>query len=298
LGFGLANFHVSGSGRGRFNDAVFIGGGGFKVRIASQWDWILGADYRFTTGDSFDSVALTGQGTSNDGFLNLRAGINYNIPTRQQESYDVIADQRAPLYEVSGESESGSTQDTEMENMEEYGKLKSKVDALSQTVKGQDQEIGNLEKQVSDRKQELDVMEKDVANQEPVKLAKNSSMSGFTEIYKEALTNYYNKNHKEAITLFDLLLQKYPDHALASNCQFWVGQSLFAMNRYQESIEAFYKVLGYDRSLKKDDSLFFLGRVYLKTGAGDRAKESFTRLVTNYPTSEYLGEAKSYIQKL
>jgi TolA-binding protein len=301
LGFGLANFHVGRSGRGRFNDAVFIGGGGVKVRIASQFDWVFGADYRFTTGDSFDNVTLNGQGTSNDGFLNLRTGINYNIPTRQDQSYDVIADQRAPLYEVNGESESGTgqdAQDVDMENMEEYVQLKSKVDALSQTVEGQDQEIDDLQKKVSDKKQELSTMEKDAANQEPVELAKNSSMSGFSEIYKEALTNYYNKNHTEAIGLFELLLKQYPDHALASNCQFWVGQSLFALHRYDESIAAFSKVLGYERSLKKDDSLFFLGRAYLKTGSGDRAKESFTRLVTNYPTSEYLGEAKDYIEKL
>lgn len=298
VGVGIANFHVGGSGRGRFNDATFIGGGGLKIRLGSTLDWVLGADYRFTGGDSFDNPALNGEGTSKDGFLNIRAGLTYNIPSHERESLDVIASERVPLYEVVEEPEDAQALDVETENVDEYVKLKSHVDDLSQDVTGKDEEIEALQQKVYDRKQQIAMMEKGAAEQEPVNLDRNTSISGFSEIYKEALTNYYNKNYSEAVTLFEVLLQQYPDHALASNCQFWVGQSLFAMDRNQESIDAFYKVLSYDRSLKKDDSLFFLGRAYLKTGSGEKARESFSKLVRNFPASEYLGEAREYIKKL
>ncbi|MFQ5770777.1 MAG: tol-pal system YbgF family protein, partial [bacterium] len=183
-------------------------------------------------------------------------------------------------------------------NMEEYVKLKSRIDALSQGIDTKENEIERLQGSLSERKKLLTSLENKAAKQPMKNLAKTSSMSGFSEIYEEALANYYNKSYSEAISLFKVLLQQYPNHTLASNCQYWIGQSLFAMNRFQESIDAFYKVLSYERSLKKDESLFILGKAYLKIGSGERAKESFSRLIREYPNSEFVEDAKTYIGKL
>jgi len=123
-------------------------------------------------------------------------------------------------------------------------------------------------------------------------------MSGFTEIYKEGLANYYNKNYTEAISFFQILLQRYSNHNLASSCQYWIGNSLYALHRYQDAIEAFNKVLAYDRSLKKDDALFYLGKSYMEMGLTERAKDSFSRLITGYARSEYVSEARALMATL
>lgn len=304
LGLGVVNFHVGNSVGGRFSDATFFGGGGFKFRLSPKFDWLIGADYRFSTGDTFDSLTLNPQGTSNDGYLNVRAGFAYHLSGRGSDFPDVIASESAPLFEVgdedfTGEPQSSSkTPDLDSKNMEEYVKLKSRIDQLSQTVDSQESEVATLQSTLSERKQKLTALEQRAAKARPVPRKLSSSLSGFSEIYEEALTSYYNKKYEDAVSLFRLLIEKYPNHSLASNYQYWLGQSLLALNRYQESITAFYKVLSFERSFKKDDALFILGKTYLKIGSGENAKESFARLIREYPTSEYVAEAKSYIEKL
>ena len=73
---------------------------------------------------------------------------------------------------------------------------------------------------------------------------------------------------------------------------------MFSVNKYGDAIDEFYKVLSYQRSLKKDDSIFLLGQAYLKIGEGERAKESFTRLIREYPGSEFVKGAQGYLRNL
>ena len=87
-------------------------------------------------------------------------------------------------------------------------------------------------------------------------------------------------------------------HKMAGSCQFWLGKSLFDMGKYREAIDEFYKVMTYDNSLKKDDALLWMGKAYLNLNMGDHARETFNRLVMEYPNSEFVAEAQSYLAKL
>ncbi|MFQ5769948.1 MAG: outer membrane beta-barrel protein, partial [bacterium] len=84
VGLGVVNFHILNSGIGRFWDATLFGGGGFKINFNSRFDWIIAADYRFTTGDNFDNII--NEGKSKDGYLNVRAGVAYKLPTWGRET--------------------------------------------------------------------------------------------------------------------------------------------------------------------------------------------------------------------
>lgn len=302
LGLGLINFQVSNSNSGRFSDAAFFGGGGFKYQVSSQLDWLIGADYRFTTCDQLDDPTLRGkEGKSNDGYLNVRTGITYYLPQKGEGIPEVIAMEKAPFYELEETEPQPEYQippDKETKDMEEYIKLKSRIDELSEHIDSKENEISKLQSKLQDSKQKVTSLEKKVSKQPPVSIGTVTARSGFADIYEEALTHFYNKQYNEAISLFNLLLQQFPNHSLAGNCQYWIGKCDFYLGRYQNAIEAFYKVLSYNRSPKKDDALFVLGKTYLKTGAGERAKESFSRLVREYPNSEYVAEAKDYLSKL
>lgn len=312
VGLGLANYTVRGAGSGRVNDGVFFGGGGFKFVVNPMIDLYAGADYRFTTGDTFDGLS---RGQAKDGYLNLRTGMTYFLGGGRQEEPGIIADQRAPFVELEDDPyytdtysdpyqssdptlDSAPATDSEPKNMEEYVKLKSRADLLLENADSKDQEIAKLQQQLRARRNKLESLEGNASAQPSKKIQTQSSMSGFADIYQEALANFYNKNYSEAVSLFKLLLQQFPNHSLSGNCQFWIGQSYMAMAKYQEAIDEFYKVLSFERSLKKDDSLFFLGKAYLELGSADRARESFTRLVRDYPNSEFVSEARGYVARL
>lgn len=305
LGVGMISFHVYNSGKGRFFDAVLFGGGGLKIHFNPRFDWVVGADYRFTMGDNLDSRTLNNEGKSKDGFLNVRTGVTYYLPSKEGETTDIFVTEKVPFYEIEGESglegeeqNHPTSNELETKDMEEYVRLKSRIDALGEQIDTKEKAISNLLVQLKERKQKITYMEQSAGKQASVPTPTSSSMSGFSEIYEQALTNFYNKQYSEAISFFQLLLQQYPDHSLVSNCQYWIGECYLAMGRYQESIDAFYKVLSFSRSLKKDDSLFRLGKAFLRIGSGDRAREAFARLIREYPTSEFLQEAKDYLGKL
>jgi tol-pal system protein YbgF len=305
LGFGVISFNVYNSGKGRFSDATLFGGGGVKIHLGNQFDWIVGADYRFTTSDELDNIGLSPEGKSKDGFLNVRAGVNYHLASPDDETPQILAMEKAPFYEIEGTPGSvvggqkyPANAEQETKNMEEYVRLKSRIDDLAERIDSKEKEISNLQLQLNERKQKVTYMEQRAEKKSPVPIGSSSSMSGFSEIYERGLTNFYNKQYSEAISLFQLLLKQYPNHSLVSNCQYWIGESYLAMGRYQESIDAFYKVLSFPRSLKKDDSLFHLGKAFLKIGSGERARESFARLIREYPNSEFVREAKEYLGKL
>jgi TolA-binding protein len=302
LGTGLVTSTIRNSGFGSNWAAAFLGGGGFKFQVSPKFDIYLGADYRFTTTDRFDRNV--DEGKAKDGYFNARAGITYRVKNPDSGMPQVIAD-RVPTYQLDGGydvaakqgsspySGAGGTQD-----MEQYVRLKSRVDQLTQDINAQEEQIVEMQTGLSQRKKMMAAMETQAAAAPKKNIVNSTSMSGFSEIYQEALTNYYNKSYAESVSLFRLLLQQYPNHNLAGSCQFWLAQNLYDMQQYRESIDALYQVLTYEKSLKKDDALLLMGKAYLKVNMGDQARETFNRLVMEYPASEFVGEAQNYLSKL
>ena len=51
------------------------------------------------------------------------------------------------------------------------------------------------------------------------------------------------QNYKQAITLFNDFLKKFPKSNLADNAQYWKGEALFALKDYPNSVMEFQKVI-------------------------------------------------------
>ncbi|RMD94642.1 MAG: tol-pal system protein YbgF [Calditrichaeota bacterium] len=302
FGLGALVFKHPSNGLGWFYDGLVLGGLGLKYRLNRKFDVLLSGDYRqLLTGDDLDNPSLGGkQGDFNDAFLNVRAGFSYHLPGKGKTTPEVIALEKAPLTEIENEpvTESKGTPEQPTQNMEQYVKLKSKIDELSEQIDSKESEISRLQKNVEEKKQQVSTMSKTVARQTPVSYAPRRSFSGFADKYEEALTFYYNKNYNQAINEFENLLQQYPNHSLASNCQYWIGECYYELGRFNDAIIALNKVLSYNRSPKKDDALYLLGMTYLKLGATDRARNAFQRLVDEYPGSELVYDAKEHLNSL
>lgn len=283
---------------------TFFGGGGVRLQLNPRFSLFTNAQYNFTTTDELDGPP--NEGSAKDGYFNVKAGFMFSPNAEADASSQVVARQSPQFDEVESEPlfrdyeqpEQGRASGLEGKNMEEYVKLKSRIDELKATGDSQDSQIRQLQNQLQSRKQRLDTLEQLAENQPPVNLQRSSSMSGFNEIYQEALSHYYNESHSESISLFRMLLQQYPDHNLASNCRYWTAENLFAMSRYDEAIAELNIILNSPESLKKDDALFLLGKAYLKIGSGQRAREAFSELVNRYPNSELVGAARDYMRKL
>lgn len=299
-GAGMFNFVVtSGNAKSdRFFDGAFIGGGGVRVAIGQKATFDLGANYKYTTGDDLDSGI---RGGANDGFLTVRGGVSFALgePTAEEGT---IAEEQAPVESVeSPDIDAFRSRLETMEggqksepDMEEYVRMKSKVDELNQQIDSKESEISTLRQAIEQKKGTIGEME--AALETPP--AGTIVVESFSQAYEEALNRFHGKRYNEAIQGFTALLAQFPTHSLASNCQYWIGECYFGMGEYGRAVEAFDLVLSYQRSLKQDDALLMLGRAYLKLGQTENARLSLNRLIKEFPASEFVTKAEQLLSKI
>ena len=85
------------------------------------------------------------------------------------------------------------------------------------------------------------------------------------------------------------------NHSYADNAQYWIGESYYAMGRYQEAIMAFEKVFTFPQSNKNDWAQFKIGQCYFKMGDREQAQQEFQQLIDNYSDSELVPRARDYL---
>ena len=120
----------------------------------------------------------------------------------------------------------------------------------------------------------------------------------YMAIYQNALASYNNSNYNQAIRLFEQLLYMNKNHPLASNSQYWIGESYHSQQDYGNAAAAFGSVLQYKLSSKYDDALLMNGICQLELGNQSLAKQYFSELVTEFPDSEFVPKANNYLQTL
>jgi len=295
-------------------DPSFILGGGFEAKINPAISFDFNVDYRFTSSDHLDGWA---GGASNDGYLNIRTGVTYYLsrPLGSGSGSGVQLTESAPIEEISGEGTGespddelnaliegldgyGETADANM-NMEEYIRLKSKVDQLNDAIHQKELEIEELKVQLANRKERINQLELQLRNRGGALASSlNVDMSDFSSSYEQALQQYYSREYDSAIYLFSMLLETSPTHRLSSNCQYWLGECYFGQSDYSMALDAFQKVLAYDQSFKKDDALIMMGRCHIFLGDKQTALSMFNQLMNEFPDSEYYQKAQYYANGL
>ena len=90
--------------------------------------------------------------------------------------------------------------------------------------------------------------------------------------YSDALVRFRARRYNEAIDILQWLLRQYPDDILASNCEYWMGESYFGLANYKEAYAAFKRVTFYSSSTKKNDAVTMMRRAAIKQRQGVRTK--------------------------
>lgn len=120
----------------------------------------------------------------------------------------------------------------------------------------------------------------------------------FKANYDTGLDEYRARHYSNAIVIFEQLLAEDKSNDLSDNCQFWIGESYFALGNYQQSLVDFQKVFLFSGSNKNDDAQFKIGRCYMMLGNKAKAHQAFNDLIANYPESEYVSKAQDYLVSL
>ena len=295
----------------RYTDGMLIVGGGLEIMTSPQFAINMFTDYRHTTGDNLDGGAYSG--TSKDGYWNMRAGFTYYLgkrPYRREPSEDellalqgielgeaddaTLAEDEDNLAMFEAKLDKLDAEETEF-TMEQYVRLKSRVDELNDLIDKKEMEIEELRGTLELKDQRIADLQTELQR---VPAAGAVTTSGeFTANYEKSLRLFYERDYSSAIGMLNSLKQQYPHHKLASNCQYWIGECYFAMGNYAEASNAFRSVFDYGFSYKKDDATLMLGRCYYQMNDVENAKSQWNSLLTNYPESEYVEKARQWLNR-
>jgi tol-pal system protein YbgF len=309
LGGGVFNFQYENSDR--YFDGSLLVGGGFELVLQPQTSLELYADYRHTTSDAIDGIVRQ----EKDGYLQIGAGLTYYFkdrlaPVETAPPGELVAMKEDELADwLLAEEPADTARFQAFENkldkmeegesamtMEQYLALKSKVDELNKTIADKEREIESLRTDLDFKRDRIAELEEELQKRAVPTYA--GSALGFSTTYEEGLRNFYSRQYQAAVETFSTLLMDFPYHKLASNCQYWIGESYFGMADYYSAKDAFNKVFDYDFSYKKDDATLMLGRCYMKLGDSDKARQMLESLLRDFPDSEYVGKAEQHLGSL
>jgi len=177
--------------------------------------------------------------------------------------------------------------------------LEADIDQLKQELLQKDREIYELRSELTKKEMkisELETQPSSTSTQEQSQA--RISPADYKTKYQFALDQFRARKYEEALSLFRELVATDPNHDLADNCQYWIGECYYGQGKYNQAIAEFEKVFSYPHSNKNDDAQLKLGICYVKLGERTQARAEFDRLLSIYPDSEYKNLAQKYLARL
>ena len=124
--------------------------------------------------------------------------------------------------------------------------------------------------------------------------------------YETAFALYRGGKYADAIDRFQAFLQTHPSSEFADNALFWMGESYFKLNDFEQAAVAFDRVVKrFPNGNKVPDALYRQGvslqeiglRTNQKATYGPAACQIFKRIADEYPSSERVSEARRQLEK-
>ena len=107
--------------------------------------------------------------------------------------------------------------------------------------------------------------------------------------YDSALAKLRAQDYAGAESAFKSFLAANPDHKLAPNARYWLGESYYARNQFDASARSFAETYKkYPKSQKAPDALFKLGMSLSGKGEKESACLTFGQLRKQFPASAQL----------
>jgi tol-pal system protein YbgF len=105
--------------------------------------------------------------------------------------------------------------------------------------------------------------------------------------YEAALTQFREANYPAAIVGFNGFIKAYPDSTLASNAQYWIGYSYYALKDFKTALAHQQKLLAvYPASNKVPDALLNIATNQLALDDTAGARKTLEELVAKHPSTQ------------
>ncbi len=120
------------------------------------------------------------------------------------------------------------------------------------------------------------------------------------ELYDRALKKIREEQDFNAgRELMEAFLKRYPEHDLAVNAAYWIGETYYAEKNYEQAILQFEEIIQkYGDHPKVASAMLKQALAFESTGDQATARLLLQRVIERYPLSDEAGKAKQKLQAL
>jgi len=120
------------------------------------------------------------------------------------------------------------------------------------------------------------------------------------ELYDRALKKIREEqDFNSGRELMEAFLKRYPEHDLAVNAAYWIGETYYAEKNYEQAILQFEEIIQkYGDHPKVASAMLKQALAFESTGDQATAKLLLQRVIERYPLSDEAGKAKQKLQTL
>ncbi len=156
-----------------------------------------------------------------------------------------------------------------------------------------------IQKEIQTLKNQLALLRASSKVAEEVEQARKKTAQGKVDLYQQGLDLIKQKRFKDAKKALRSYIEEHPHGKLVANAYFWTGECEYNLQRYEESILEYQKVISkYPKSNKVPDALLKQGFAFAKLGDNESAKIVLKKLVKKFPKSPQARVAKKQLKRL
>lgn len=102
--------------------------------------------------------------------------------------------------------------------------------------------------------------------------------------YQAAFELLKDQQYEQAAAAFEQFLQSYPDTELADNAQYWLAESYYVTEDFDDALREFQVVIDrFPRSRKVPDALLKMGYCNYELGNWDQSRAALSRVQREFP---------------
>jgi tol-pal system protein YbgF len=117
--------------------------------------------------------------------------------------------------------------------------------------------------------------------------------------YQAAFNLLKDGRYEEAATALRDFHARYPDHELAPNAVYWLGEAHYVRRDYPSALAAFESLLQqYPATRKAPDALLKAGYCQLELQQTDAARATLGRVVQEFPGTPAAAEARTRLERI
>lgn len=136
-----------------------------------------------------------------------------------------------------------------------------------------------------------DVVQSQISGTQPVasepEMPSASAGQSPEQLYQDARSLIGDRDIEGAISAFESFVVQYPNHELALNAYYWLGEVQSLLPDWESALISFSQVVdGYPVNNKTPDAMYKLGVVYEALGDSELAASWFETLITEFPDSQ------------